>query len=201
MRRGAAVLTLAVLLIGCAAEPVLAPAPAPTPAPAPAPPPPPPEPEPEPEPVELTAALAVDGGIVTVTGASNLPDGAVLVWELRETIEAFAEDPELVIRDEDGEIPAGTATVTDGAFSFTVTGAGWDALGLCNALPLELSVSYTPWRGVAELGALPVQPESLYALHGDNGERLPGAVPPAELFETREQPPWKRVRLQEVTCP
>lgn len=178
MSRRIAAIALAALLMGCGIEPAAQPEPTPAPAPAPKAPTP---SEPEPEPVELTATMSVDGKTVTVRGSSNLPDGAMLVWELAETVEAFVANPNLMLRDPDGEVPDGEVAVIGGAFRFDATGDGWDNLGLCDALPLQLWVTYMPWAGIAALGTIPEQPESLYALHGELGERIPGAVPPAEL--------------------
>jgi hypothetical protein len=81
-----------------------------------------------------------------------------------------------------------------------VTSEGWDELGLCDALPLELWVSYYPLAELAERGAIPAQPDSLYALHGERGELIPGAVPPAELVELPVPEGSQRVELV-VTCP
>lgn len=174
--RAAAVLTLAALVMGCGVEPAAQPEPTPLPTPAPT------APTPsEPEQVELTATIEVDGDTVTVRGLSNLPDGAMLVWELAETVEAFAANPDLTLRDPDGEVPDGEVAVLGGAFRFDATGEGWEALGLCDVLRLQLWVTYMPWADIAALGTIPEQPESLYALHGERGERIPGAVPPAEL--------------------
>jgi hypothetical protein len=197
VKRITAVVLAAVLVAACGGEPVAQPEPTPVPTPAPVPAPP-PEPEPEPEPVELTGTLTTDGDTVTALGTSNLPDGAVLVWELAETVESMGENPDLVLRDADGEVPSGEVTVLGGAFRIDVTGEGWGALGLCEALPLELFVAFMPWRALAELDALPDQPESLYALYGERGERIPGAMPPAELRTLS----GGEVRVVvELTCP
>ena len=143
------------------------------------------EPDPVPEPVDvvLDAELSADGDTVTVAGVTNLPDGAVLVWELTETLEAFALNPDVTLRDSDGEVLAGEVTVADGAYRVELSDESWIELGLCDALPLELFVTYMPMAGVAALGAVPEQPAELYELHGDNGERIPGAVAPADLVE------------------
>lgn len=192
MRVRRAVLVLAIVAAACAAEPVAQPAPpppAPAPAPAPA------EPEPV-SPVALTATLTVDGDTVTVSGTSNLPDGAVLVYELSTPLSVSE-----VLRDSEGGVPAGDATITSGAYAFTVTSEGWGELGLCDALPLELWVSYYPYAEVARLSAvIPEQPDSLYALHGENGELITGAVPPAELRKLPQPGGSQRVELT-VTCP
>jgi hypothetical protein len=135
VRRIATVVMLAVLVAACGGKPVAQPEPTPVPTPAPVPAPP---PEPEPEPVELTATLTVDGDTVTVLGETNLPDGAVVVWELAETIEAFIENPDVTLRDSGGDVPSGEVTVSGGAFRLDVTGEGWGTLGLCEALPLSL---------------------------------------------------------------
>jgi hypothetical protein len=186
-----ALLALALTLAACTAEPepiapAVEPAPA-APAPAPA------EPEPV-SPVALTATLTVDGDTVTVTGTSNLPDGAVLVWELSTPVSVSE-----VLRDSEGQVwvPEGAATIASGAYAFAVTSDGWGELGLCDALPLELWVSYYP---LAESAAIAAQPESLYALHGERGELIPGAVPPAELVELPVPEGSQRVELV-VTCP
>lgn len=135
----------------------------------------------EPVEVELKALLSADGDTVTVAGTTNLPDGAVLVWELAETVEAFGLNPDVTLRDADGEVPAGNVTVLGGSYRLELSETFWAELDLCVALPLELFVAYMPLADVAALGALPEQPSELYELYGENGERIPGAVAPAEL--------------------
>jgi hypothetical protein len=204
-----ALLALALTLAACTAEPepiapAVEPAPA-APAPAPA--------EPAPEPVALTATVTAEGGTVSATGTSNLPDGAVLVWELYGDVDLNVVSDELYeqrlqlnelmyeLMYADGRIE-GSVQVTGGTYALTVTGERWDELGLCEQVPLELWVSYYPYAELAERGAFPAQPDSLYALHGEQGELITGAVPPAELVE-RNSPEMgfsQRVELT-VTCP
>ena len=176
---------VAVVASGCgSANEVTRDEPAPAPAPAqesPAA----PELEPALPEVVLDARLSVEGDTVTVVGVTNLPTGAVLVWELAETVEVFGLNPEVTLRDADGNVPSGNVTVSDGIYAFEVSEATWADLALCDALPLELFVAYIPLAGVAALGAVPDQPSELYELHGENGERIPGAVAPAELQERR----------------
>ena len=206
--RGAAIASCVLLLSACAGSETVSPTPeAPVPAPAPsAQPDPEPEPDPELEPVGLTAAMTVDAGTISVEGSTNLPDGAALYWELAETPEAFERtvaefgvDRDRLPRFPDGEVPSGSVVVDGGRFAFSTTADGWEDLGLCDELPLELFVGYLPLREVGMMGSAPEQPESLYALHGDNGERLTGAVPPAELH-VLESTGWKRIELF-VLCP
>lgn len=201
MSRAAAVMLAAVVLAGCAAEPAAQPetAPAPPTSLSPA-----VEPateaaiEPVLAPVELAATLSAEGDTVTVLGRSNLPDGAVVVWELAETIEAFAADPESILRDADGRVPTGRATVVAGAFGFEVSQQGWGALDLCSSIPLQLFLLYMPWADFDSFDSVPEQPGSIYDLHGAGGELLPGAVPPAEL---RKNGLGMGLIATELTCP
>lgn len=206
----ARLMLFAVSISACVAQPVAQPAlppPAPAPAPAPA------EPEPV-SPVALTATVTAEGGTVSATGTSNLLDGAVLVWELWGDVDLNVVSDELYeqrlqLNDlmyellyADGRIE-GSVQVTGGTYALTVTGERWDELGLCDAVSLELWVSYYPYAELARLSAvIPEQPDSLYALHGEQGELITGAVPPAELVErnSTEMGFSQRVELT-VTCP
>lgn len=144
----------------------------------------------------LTAELAASGDTVTVTGTSSLPDGAQLMWEL-VGLDTTAEQRELLYAS--GRLE-GSTQVDGGTYSATVRGDSWDTLGLCDALGLELWVSYYPYAELAASGVFPEQPDELYALYGDAGELIPGAVPPAELVELSTPAGAQRVELV-VTCP
>jgi hypothetical protein len=145
--------------------------------------------------IALTATLTVEGDTVLVSGTSNLPDGAVLVWELSRSI----VDSEVPVDSEESVwVSAGIATVHSGAYEFTVS---WGEKFSCgDTRPLELWVSYYPLADVAQRGALPAQPDSLYELHGERGELITGAVSPAELVEMLSPPGSQRVE-RVVTCP
>lgn len=162
----------------------------------------------EPVEVELNALLSADGDTVTVVGTTNLPDGAGLIWALAERVETpsspasmslarrllvwvlperFASSvrppPELTWRDVGGAVLQGNVTVRDGSYHFDLSESSWAELDLCVAPSLELWVAYWPQADIAGPDGLPEQPGELYELHGENGERIPGAAAPAELLE------------------
>jgi len=162
-------------------------------------------------PVALTATVTAEGGTVNVTGTSNLPDGAALVWELYGVVDVNVVSDELYEQRKqqsalmhqllyaDGRVE-GSVQVTGGTYALTVTGERWDELGLCEQVQLELWVSYYPYAEFVP--TLPAQPDELYALHGEQGELITGAVPPAELVEWNSPESGFSQRVDvTVTCP
>jgi len=155
---------------------------------------------PAPEPIELTAAFDVDGGTITVLGTTNLPNGAVLLWEVYDSPppeELF----DLSIFDDPDVSREGTVTVEQGTFQFTATGEGWSDLDLCGSVPMVLRVIYAPWRGILVWGRTDAeQPDAVHELHGELGERIAEAVPPAKVGNGLGDPPRIYVELADVRC-
>ena len=98
----------------------------------------------------MQLAARVDGQTLSVTGTTDLPDGAVIDWDLwREPVD-------------DIEWPSGEAVVRSGAFSFNADLAGWRS---GNAV-VEASFS-CDWGATA-------QPKQVTELVGEHCEHLGG---------------------------
>jgi len=164
------------------------PAPAPEPAPAPA-----PDSGPvDPDPVQLVALLNVGELGVAISGITNLPDGAVLEFDVflsgsgcltddcREFEELSEEQSELLF---DG---SGRGYVTVSGGKFYVELPGWEILPVCGwgskaDWDTEATVLFIPDEGLSErIEGMPRQPDEIYRLYGSAGERLE-AVAPAEV--------------------
>jgi len=188
MRRLVAMLACALLVIGCAAQPVAEPPPAPLPLP-------PieqPEPEFDPDPVELAADIGVSEQGVLVLGSTNLPDGAVLVYDLLLAGSGCLTDDcsefEVLTPEQNalksGDSSKGYVTVSGGKFSVelpdwnTLPICGWDSAGEWET---SLSIAFYSDERFAELSPTnPGQPESVYELYGRAAERVE-AAPGVEL--------------------
>jgi len=192
MKRVTTVLALVVLLVGCAAEPAAQPEPTMPPAPAPElPPRPVPAPEPAPEPVELSAEISASEQGVLIVGNTNLPDGAVLDYDIllfgsgcltddcREFEELTPEQSALY-----SNFGVGYLTVSAGQFVIDIP--DWSALPICGwqstaDWKTNLNVAFFSDERQAELmPENPGQPENVYELYGRAAERVE-AAPGVEL--------------------
>ncbi len=196
---GAVLVALSTALSGCSSPPDTPNAPPPAASPAPTPPAPEPQeadPTPalqDPDPVFLEAMLQVGGGGVFLTGATNLPDGALLYFEVGfgDTSGCLTDDCRQFeeLSSEQFEVysaNSGSMEVAGGLFSGQLE--GWETLPVCNFRSAadwltEAYVFFVPDRRLAAQGdRFPAQPEAVYALYGDAGERV-SAVPPAEVVQ------------------
>ena len=183
----------ALVLSACGAEPAAQPEPTPVPAPAA---PSPPQPEPErgnPAPVEIDADIEVTEQGVLIYGTTNLPDGAVLSYDLgvfgsgclTDDCREFEEftDEQIAIRD--GGAGLGYLTVTGGNFSIELP--EWNALPVCGwqseaEWETSLYLVFSSDEAMADLlDDDPGQPEDIYELYGRAGERLTAAAPAVEV--------------------
>ncbi len=186
--RAAVVLALAALVAACAAEPVAEPAPVPPPPPVAQPE---PEPEPAPDPVELSASISVSEQGVLIVGATNLPDGAVVSYDIflfgsgcltddcREFEELTPDQNALYL-----DFKVGYSTVSDGRFSVELP--EFAALPICGweseaEWETSLEIRFFSDERQAELvPENPGQPENVYELYGRAAERVE-AAPGVEL--------------------
>ncbi len=183
-------LACGLLVVGCAAQPVAEPAPAPLLPPLIA------QPEPEraadPDPVDLSAEIDVSEQGVLVLGSTNLPDGAVLIYDLilagSGCLTEDCSEFEVLTPEQNalksGDSSKGYMTVSGGKFSVELP--EWNTLPICGwgseaEWETSLSIAFYSDERLAELSpANPGQPESVYALYGRAAERVE-AAPGVEL--------------------
>ena len=190
----AASLVAAVLLAACGGSQDEVTIPASTSAPTPSPPPPTPLPPQVPEAVELQALFELSDDEVVLRGETNLPDGAQLYFEIDHSGSGCLTEDCQESRDwSDDQYQlffnglSGSVAVVAG--TFRVEFEGWGSLfGLCNWKwdgfdPYETSIEvfFIPNKELAAAGSrFPVQPDHIYELYGEAGERLE-AVAPAQV--------------------
>ena len=191
MKSVVTVVMFAVLVAACGGSPAAQPESSPAPT---APSPPPPEPErSNPEPVEIDAGIEVTEQGVLIYGTTNLPDGAVLSYDLNvfgsgcltDDCREFEVLTEEQVSVRDGDSGSGFLTVTSGKFSIGLP--EWNALPVCgwqSEAEWEtwldvLFFSDVAWADLANNDS--GQPEDIYELYGRAGERLTAAAPAVEV--------------------
>ncbi len=107
------------------------------------------------ETVELDMDARVADGTISVDGTTDLPDGALIAYEV--TLDNSAEDAEIL-----DLFDTGTASVSDGTFLFDVPIDSWPAGDV------------TIWVTFQTVVAGDSQPASVLEKYGDSGERMGG---------------------------
>lgn len=102
-----------------------------------------------PPPVRLTLQVTRSGDTVRLTGRTNLPNGAVIVYEVQQVSGAWISDD-------------GHATVKAGRFNGTV-----------KATP---SGKLEAWAAFMLVPGVVKQPASVRELYGDNGDLIPNGT-------------------------
>lgn len=98
------------------------------------------------EPVDLTLNTRVDGNAIVLSGSANLPDGAVISYEI-EHLEDFQ-----FLHD-------GIATIEDGRYHERFNISGWPRG------PIEVWASFAPWHAAQ-------QPAAVTERYGETGENI-----------------------------
>mgnify|MGYP000155440138 CR=1 FL=1 len=144
------------------------------------------EPKPEPPPVELAATLSLEAGEWVLAGETNLPDGALLDFNVTHWGSGCLDDActefESWSQEEYDEFyrqAIGSVMVSEGKFSEVFEGSG-ELPGICNTntqavddWTTDIAVTFAVDAGAAENSDLiSAQPAEVYELFGYSGERL-----------------------------
>lgn len=126
------------------------------------------DPSPAPPPVELTVEPSINDHTLVLSGTTNLPNGALIMWEVspKEYKEQFNFDM----------VQNGIATVTNGK---------WQASVPSHAFPkgrLEIWVGFQTVLGEKE-----EQPPEIIALYGQAGEKIKGPLAVKAGYITRAE--------------
>jgi hypothetical protein len=181
MQRAAAVLTFALLVAGCAAEPVAETAPALPPIMQ-------SEAQFNPDPVELSSDISASEGGILISGVTNLPDGANLYYALTlfgsKCLTSNCRKLDYRSDGVESELARGYLTVLSG--QFTAELPEWPSVPVCGwrkegDWETSLIILFRPnERADGASPEHPGQPRVVYDLYGRAGERVE-AAPGVEL--------------------